>query len=1185
MNEFKISNFLKELNNINSFANRIKYADNNLTRIGGGSGRIVYELNDTKVLKLAKNQKGVAQNNVEFDLGKNYDFKDIITMVFEFSDDYTWIISEKAKKVTEKRIKELTGIPNLWLLSQYLVNKELENENKKRIYKIDQSDIDKLSNNDFVIDLTNLMYCFGIGLGDTNRPSTFGEVMRNGKPKIVMVDYGLNKEVYDTHYSPNRKQKIKMYELYNFNDGNDDILSDDNGTNDIKYSNWALIPQDIGSGNGEINERFISFVENRNEYPNKPVSNIGVLCDEFYNCINNLNETLDSVKNKKQFFEKFLKLQEYLISQNCYNRDKIELHEEYDFKNVKLDNIPPVKKFSIKDENYAKEIVSEVGKKLGFTIVKSLKGGSYGYAFIISDGNVFKLTTDVGEADGASILRRNNPKNIVWVYNVYKIVDTENNMSFYGIIEENIENKPKEIFYSYYRAIDKIKPNNMSTADFLIKMKKRNFDYNDMNEIKNLLGGILNQNKEADIPIETRKAAYNYMMGILLIKKELMDLGIKSNDYGNPENIGYDENGVLKFFDFGDYRADEPNLEKFLILLPENENVINETYDINLANRIANQVVNKLNLKNLKYIDGGNFGVAYEVNNNMILKITKDRSEAVENFNLIGKNLERIAKPYNVYEIKSKTEKIPETYAILLEKLKVTSEIERKYNRLNYVFSKLFNVDVSEVVEEYLGFNSGWIRKIDIYNYFKKNPEDVDFFREITEIAKECHELGISSLDFYNWKNLGYKKDGKLGFFDIGFGDGFLVPNNLQNIEIDEVFGGSSLYSTTNTVSDDNKPTYNQIDSSDPIDNNIIRNTNELSERQISAMKDSSSVEVKKKCKLGGLGNKSIACNQGDINNLIIKPIEEIFYRFSNNINEEIDASEAYDVEGAIMTIINGKRNVGLVSFHKNQNLKNFVINSGLNIIPVKQEQQNANTSIIYCDGYEKQANMLHDIMKSHGGYLSDKTPKEAYIIGRLLGYTNDSILRYIYKKYPHIRKDYSQRYSGSTMNENLTDSKILVPIRDHVGWITPDGKFIEGGHLQVMLNIYRIKYKNNYDFDETKKIYDMAINDGYTRIVFNSGGSLGDILDIQTLNKKRFREIILGGYVNTIKKPESQIYCDIGNSEHNNYYVFKMDENKEDLYFFLFSNKSIRNIHESMKESNLNIIKNIQEAKLLSIN
>ena len=197
---------------------------------------------------------------------------------------------------------------------------------------------------------------------------------------------------------------------------------------------------------------------------------------------------------------------------------------------------------------------------------------------------------------------------------------------------------------------------------------------------------------------------------------------------------------MLKFFDFGDYRANEPNLEKFLILLPENENVINETYDINLANRIANQVVNKLNLKNLKYIDGGNFGVAYEVNNNMILKITKDRSEAVENFNLIGKNLERIAKPYNVYEIKSKTEKIPETYAILLEKLKVTSEIERKYNRLNYVFSKLFNVDVSEVVEEYLGFNSGWIRKIDIYNYFKKNPEDVDFFREITEIAKEYRD-------------------------------------------------------------------------------------------------------------------------------------------------------------------------------------------------------------------------------------------------------------------------------------------------------------------------------------------------------------------------------------------------------------------------------------------------------------
>ncbi len=48
-----------------------------------------------------------------------------------------------------------------------------------------------------------------------------------------------------------------------------------------------------------------------------------------------------------------------------------------------------------------------------------------------------------------------------------------------------------------------------------------------------------------------------------------------------------------------------------------------------------------------------------------------------------------------------------------------------------------------------------------------------------------------------------------------------------------------------------------------------------IAERIISAMKGSSTVDVKKKCRLAGLGNTSVACNQGDINNLEIKKINE----------------------------------------------------------------------------------------------------------------------------------------------------------------------------------------------------------------------------------------------------------------------------------------------------------------------
>lgn len=45
--------------------------------------------------------------------------------------------------------------------------------------------------------------------------------------------------------------------------------------------------------------------------------------------------------------------------------------------------------------------------------------------------------------------------------------------------------------------------------------------------------------------------------------------------------------------------------------------------------------------------------------------------------------------------------------------------------------------------------------------------------------------------------------------------------------------------------------------------------------RKIDYMPGSKSIEVKKECRLGGLGTKSKECNQGDINNLTLKRISE----------------------------------------------------------------------------------------------------------------------------------------------------------------------------------------------------------------------------------------------------------------------------------------------------------------------
>ena len=132
-------NFLDEFEEIKSFAGKTKYANQYLQRIGSGSGRIVYDIDGTKVFKIAKNQKGVAQNEVEASIGHYAENEHILTKVFESANDDSWIIAEKAKKVNERRIKELTGIPSLSDLHMYLRNFDEQNRGGRKIFGLDQN--------------------------------------------------------------------------------------------------------------------------------------------------------------------------------------------------------------------------------------------------------------------------------------------------------------------------------------------------------------------------------------------------------------------------------------------------------------------------------------------------------------------------------------------------------------------------------------------------------------------------------------------------------------------------------------------------------------------------------------------------------------------------------------------------------------------------------------------------------------------------------------------------------------------------------------------------------------------------------------------------------------------------------------------------------------------------------------
>lgn len=140
-------------------------------------------------------------------------------------------------------------------------------------------------------------------------------------------------------------------------------------------------------------------------------------------------------------------------------------------------------------------------------------------------------------------------------------------------------------------------------------------------------------------------------------------------------------------------------------------------------------------------------------------------------------------------------------------------------------------------------------------------------------------------------------------------------------------------------------------------------------------------------------------------------------------LNEEIDASEAYSEEDSINTVLNRKRDIGLVSLDPTQLNKLLKANPDLRYYrvcdnPVVREkyidafknsmqrldaERYADTNIIIYwnnkDGNYK-AKKLLDIIHSRNGFIYGDSPREEMIIGKLLGYSKDSIRKFIEKKF-----------------------------------------------------------------------------------------------------------------------------------------------------------------------------------------
>ena len=201
--------------------------------LGVGSGREVWSLDaNNKVLKLAMNEKGVAQNNFESEFYKSSKHKDILAKTYLNHNSGEWLISEKAvafesKEDFEKETKlELDDLVRA--LSECSGNKDdiqnmitfyqEQNENQKskhhNLLKRRNKPIDdnwffkeKLENkikyyislktNVFFNRLCSIAPTLESNINDLGRFNSYG---KTADGRVVIIDYGLGDEVWANNY-------------------------------------------------------------------------------------------------------------------------------------------------------------------------------------------------------------------------------------------------------------------------------------------------------------------------------------------------------------------------------------------------------------------------------------------------------------------------------------------------------------------------------------------------------------------------------------------------------------------------------------------------------------------------------------------------------------------------------------------------------------------------------------------------------------------------------------------------------------------------------------------------------------------------------------------------------------------------------------------------------------------------
>jgi hypothetical protein len=181
---------LKNIAALETYTARKDYAEKNLKHLSSGSSRIVYLSPKKTIIKISKNEKGIAQNRAEANPKMKSKY---LNEILGHASNYVWIETYYLDKITTKDFEKMTGLKfeDFGEAIRYGLKNVSENSDLEK-----PENFDKVEKSSIYKEMKKIGSEFRLMPGDIARISSWGT--KDGRP--ILIDAGLTSAVFSEFY-------------------------------------------------------------------------------------------------------------------------------------------------------------------------------------------------------------------------------------------------------------------------------------------------------------------------------------------------------------------------------------------------------------------------------------------------------------------------------------------------------------------------------------------------------------------------------------------------------------------------------------------------------------------------------------------------------------------------------------------------------------------------------------------------------------------------------------------------------------------------------------------------------------------------------------------------------------------------------------------------------------------------